>query len=70
MIDQYLQELAVVRMGQFVRLQGFVKSDTRAVVREKRSVMPVYGSDQLNEKDLDDLVRYLGTLRGASPRTP
>jgi len=57
-------------MDSTERLQGFVKSDTRAVVREKRSVMPVYGSDQLNEKDLDDLVRYLGTLRGASPRTP
>ncbi len=24
MIDQYLQELAVVRMGQLVRLQSFV----------------------------------------------
>jgi len=57
-------------MDSAERLQGFVKSDARSVVREKRSVMPVYGTEQLNEKDLDDLVRYLGTLRGTSPRTP
>lgn len=57
-------------MDSAERLQGFVKSDARGVVRERRSVMPVYGPEQLNEKDLDDLVRYLDTLRGTSPRTP
>ena len=57
-------------MDSTERLQGFVKSDIRAVVREKRSVMPVYGVDQLNERDLDDLLRYLGTLRGMPARTP
>jgi cytochrome c oxidase cbb3-type subunit 3 len=46
------------------RLQGYRKSDVRAVVEEKRSLMPAYGVDLLNESDLDDLVRYLGTLRG------
>ena len=47
------------------RLQGYVKSDVRSVAGEKRSLMPVYGVDQLNERDLDDLVAYLGTLRGS-----
>jgi putative heme-binding domain-containing protein len=47
------------------RLQGYLKSEVRGVTPEKRSLMPVFGVDQLSEKDLDDLVRYLGTLRGS-----
>jgi putative heme-binding domain-containing protein len=50
-------------MDSAERLQGFVKSDVRAVTHEKRSVMPAFGVEQLNERDLDDLLRYLGTLR-------
>ena len=52
-------------MDNAERLQGYVKSDVRSVAGEKRSLMPVYGIDQLNERDLDDLVAYLGTLRGS-----
>jgi cytochrome c oxidase cbb3-type subunit III len=50
------------------RLQGFVKSDVRTVAAEKRSLMPAFGADQLNERDLDDLLRYLDTLRAAPVR--
>ena len=46
------------------RLQGYVKSDVKAVTPEKRSLMPVYSIDQLNQQDLNDLLVYLGTLRG------
>ena len=46
------------------RLQGYVKSDVKAVTPEKRSLMPVYSVDQLNQQDLNDLLVYLGTLRG------
>ena len=46
------------------RLQGYVKSDVKAVTSEKRSLMPVYSIDQLNQQDLNDLLVYLGTLRG------
>jgi cytochrome c oxidase cbb3-type subunit 3 len=53
-------------MDSAERLQGYRKSDVRTVVEEKRSLMPVYGLEQLNESDLEDLVRYLGTLRGAA----
>ena len=28
--------------------------------------MPVYGPDRLNDRDLDDLLRYLTSLRGAT----
>jgi cytochrome c oxidase cbb3-type subunit III len=45
------------------RLQGYVKSDVKAVTSEKRSIMPAYSIDQLNDQDLNDLLRYLGTLR-------
>ena len=33
------------------------------VIDEKESVMPVYAPEQLNESGLNDLMRYLGTLR-------
>jgi putative heme-binding domain-containing protein len=51
-------------MDSTERLQGFVKSDAKNVAAEKRSLMPAFGADQLNERDLDDLLRYLDTLRG------
>jgi putative heme-binding domain-containing protein len=54
-------------MDSTERLQGVVKSEVKLVTEEKRSLMPVYGVDQLNESDLDDLLRYLGTLRAAPP---
>ena len=47
-------------MDSTERLQGYVKSDVKAVTAEKRSLMPAYGVDQLNEQDLNDLLRYSG----------
>jgi putative heme-binding domain-containing protein len=47
------------------RIQGYLKSDLQEVIYEKSSLMPAYGPRQLNESDLDDLVGYLSTLRGA-----
>lgn len=56
-------------MDSTERLQGVVKSEVRAVTpaaAEKNSLMPVYGVDQLGASDLDDLLRYLSTLRAAT----
>jgi len=53
-------------MDSSERLQGYVKSDVRTVVEEKRSIMPAYSVEQLSEQELDDLLRFLGTLRGAA----
>jgi hypothetical protein len=39
------------------------------VVYEKTSLMPEYGPDRLNESDLNDLLAYLSTLRGAIGKT-
>jgi cytochrome c oxidase cbb3-type subunit III len=48
------------------QLQGYLKSDLREVIEESRSLMPDFGAAQLNDRDLDDLLRFLSTLRGAS----
>lgn len=52
------------------RLQGFLKQNLREVVKETRSLMPDFGVERLNDRDLDDLVRFLSTLRGATPGRP
>ena len=49
------------------RIQGYEKSQVRAVANDAKSAMPVYGPDRLSESDLDDVIRYLQTLRGFDP---
>jgi putative heme-binding domain-containing protein len=49
------------------RIQGYEKDKMKAVEDGTRSVMPAFGPDQLSDRDLDDLVRYLQTLRGFDP---
>lgn len=50
------------------RLQGYLKSTLKTLTEEKGSIMPAYGVDRLSDSDLDDLLRYLGTLRIAAAR--
>jgi putative heme-binding domain-containing protein len=47
------------------RLQGYLKSNVQDVVYEKASLMPPYTPQRLNDNDLNDLIGYLTTLRGA-----
>jgi putative heme-binding domain-containing protein len=47
------------------RLQGHLKAAVAQVIPEGRSLMPVFGPERLPDRDLDDLLRYLGTLRTA-----
>jgi alcohol dehydrogenase (cytochrome c) len=49
------------------RLQGYLTADVKAVEPGKQSAMPVFGVDRLNESDLNDLLAYLGTLKGFDP---
>jgi hypothetical protein len=51
-------------------LQGFLKANLNELTMEKQSLMPVYSPERLNDRDLDDLLRYLSGLRGtaAAPR--
>ena len=45
------------------RLQGYRKADLEEVVREDESLMPVFGVNRLSDSELDDLLKFLGTLR-------
>jgi putative heme-binding domain-containing protein len=49
------------------RIQGYEKDKLKSVENTTRSAMPVFGPDRLSDSDLDDLVRYLQTLRGFDP---
>jgi cytochrome c oxidase cbb3-type subunit 3 len=57
-------EFSIQIMDVRQRVQGYLKANLTDVVEEKQSVMPVYGPDRLNDRDLDDLLSYLNTLRG------
>ena len=49
------------------RIQGYEKDKMKSVVDGKKSAMPTFGPDRLSDGDLDDLLRYLQTLRGFNP---
>ena len=49
------------------RIQGYQKDKMKSVADDTKSAMPAYGPDRLSESDLDDLIRYLQTLRGFDP---
>lgn len=49
------------------RIQGYLREDMREVKNETQSAMPPFGADRLSESQLDDLVRYLQTLKGFDP---
>jgi putative heme-binding domain-containing protein len=49
------------------RIQGYEKDKMKAVENGTRSAMPAFSSNRLNDTDLDDLLRYLQTLRGFDP---
>jgi putative heme-binding domain-containing protein len=52
------------------RIQGYEKEKMTAVEDGVQSMMPAFGADRLSDSDLDDLVRYLQTLRGFNPAVP
>lgn len=46
------------------RLEGHVKANLRDVINDDTSVMPDFGREQISDRNLNDLLRYLTTLRG------
>ena len=52
------------------RIQGYEKDKVASVVDGERSMMPVFGPDRLSESDLNDLLKYMGTLKGFDPSVP
>jgi hypothetical protein len=63
-------EFSIQIMDARERLQGFLKANLTEFTIDKQSLMPVYGPDRLNDRDLDDLLRYLTGLRGANATSP
>jgi putative heme-binding domain-containing protein len=49
------------------RIQGYEKDKMKSVQNDTKSTMPIFGPDRLSDSDLDDLLRYLDTLRGFDP---
>jgi len=49
------------------RIQGYEKDKMKSVKNDTQSAMPIFGPDRLSDKDLEDLLRYLQTLRGFDP---
>jgi putative heme-binding domain-containing protein len=49
------------------RIQGYEKDKLKAVENDSRSAMPAFGYDKLSDNDLQDVLRYLQTLRGFNP---
>jgi putative heme-binding domain-containing protein len=56
-------------MDTHEQLQGYLKANLKDVVHDSSSLMPAFGPDRLNDRDLDDLLLYLNTLRAAGPAT-
>jgi putative heme-binding domain-containing protein len=56
-------EFSLQVMDTRERLQGYLKENLAEVRIDKQSLMPVYGPDRLNDRDLDDLLKYLTGLR-------
>lgn len=52
------------------QLQGYLKSALREIIDEPHSLMPDFGPEQLSDHDLDDVVRFLGTLGRAGAARP
>jgi cytochrome c oxidase cbb3-type subunit 3 len=57
-------EFSIQIMDLRERLQGYLKDNLAEVRVEQQSLMPVYGPERLNDRDLNDLLQYLGSLRG------
>lgn len=49
------------------RIQGYLKADVQSVSDGQQSAMPVFGVDRLSENDLNDVLAFLGTLKGFDP---
>ena len=47
------------------RIQGFTKASLQEVIYEKDSLMPAFGPGRLGDTDLNNLIGYLSSLRGA-----
>ena len=50
------------------RIQGYIRDEVREVQERRVSAMPAFDVTRLSERDLNDLLSYLATLKGFDPR--
>jgi putative heme-binding domain-containing protein len=50
-------------MDAHQQVRGYLKNSVREIVNDTTSIMPDFGPDRLNDRDLSDLLAYLDTLR-------
>lgn len=63
-IDRNEDTFSIQLLDTEQHLRLFRKSELKDITHERKSVMPRYSEKMLNADDLQDLVAYLGTLRG------
>jgi putative heme-binding domain-containing protein len=54
-------------MDTHEQLRGYLKASLREVIHDPGSLMPAFGPDRLSDRDLDEVVAFLNTLRGSGP---
>ena len=57
-------------MDSSERIQGYLREDLKQVTNEKKSAMPAFDIDRLSQSDLEDVLAYLATMRGAKTEAP
>ncbi len=57
-------------MDSAERIQGYLRDDLKGVTNEEKSAMPAFDIAKLSQSDLEDVLAYLGTLRGAPTAAP
>jgi putative heme-binding domain-containing protein len=55
---------SLLMMTEAGDILSFMKRDLQELVEDSKSLMPDYGPERLTDGELDDLLRYLQTLRG------
>lgn len=55
---------SLLMMTQAGDILSFMKRDLQEFVEDNKSLMPDYGPERLSDAELDDVLRYLQTLRG------
>jgi putative heme-binding domain-containing protein len=63
--NEDLFSVQVMDVGE--RIQGFEKDKLVSVQNGARSAMPAFPHSRLSDPELDDLLRYLQSLRGFDP---
>ena len=59
--------MAITAHAQSDKFAKFRETYLKEVKDETKSAMPPFGTDRLSESQLDDIVRYLQTLKGFDP---